>query len=276
MNVTRPTLRSPLKKSQCSYESICNERVDNLKRAYSNSLTNQAFALTALDELRYWVFRNVKRSAGTSHIPTNEVDVFKLGVVQSLVSLRETGSGFWCAGYANLLCQLYTELGYEAISIAFGLPGLYTHALTLVKYNNIYYLQDPYINHRVSIKTDENACYSNVIHAIRLGHDLSFISNKSKSLQCLLFPKNSTPPGKLFYAKHSWLNGNIQLREVHIEDIFLNPLWLPTEKCLQRSNPQTNKSGLALFFQEVLWIADPKLGFYSPPKQHPWYKELFA
>jgi len=249
---------------QLRYEKI----LDKTFQYKAENASNGAAQLKSADQMREWIFRHTPRASGEAGTLCT-IEPYQYSTGHILEELRNSASGYWCAGYASLLVCAYRDLGLKAATIAFGVEGGFTHALTAVEIENVWFLQDPYTNMRFAATAGQNS-FAAIWKRVNAGQDIHLISSPSRLQPFVFSDQDKLASNVIFpFGYHQLDKGKkIGLFHVSVGQLYQHPLWPSTEPHILHNPGQDPLSAL---FCYPLWLADPKFGYHECAQKHPFW-----
>lgn len=105
-------------------------------------------SLARLTLLRNWAYENVDWSSPNANFDDDRSNRFyEMDAPELFSAFRSDRGGVMCGGTAYAFMRLCRLYGYDALTLDFGVPGLWTHVVTLVRLRlggrDVWSVQDP-------------------------------------------------------------------------------------------------------------------------------------
>jgi hypothetical protein len=192
-------------------------------------------------------------------LPVAHSDFSDLPALQVLVKNLRHERGVWCGGSNYLLAVLCNKLGFEAVSIDFGVRNTSsTHVMTAVRIQydgrSLLIFSDAYIGIEFFAENGDPADIKELTRALRDGHENAFYTTYLLPGQKLKLDEKIMMDLGAFQKR--WLGSTEKLIAQHgYKESMFSYLLLPID--IKAENPELYKELMA-FYQQELGISLPR------------------
>lgn len=132
------------KKQEQPQEKIADSSENRSKTQVNIFNLESELSLDQANQIRERIVPQISLAANNTHL----LEVTTMSLEEAFDCFNKNKGGVWCGGAAHILTKTYLAQGFPAITLSYGFlqEGLLTHAVTVVKTKDGWFIQDPYFN----------------------------------------------------------------------------------------------------------------------------------